>query len=351
MAVEGLVNLFVNMDGTSRVMFIRLLVTKMNDEEVDVFLQVIHLKQRAESSESTEGDFSNYPDVELKQEPSECNTESLCQSNSFSTDEENNDHETFSQGDKEEYEQHEIPIDTPKEKVHYYCDKCDDKYEKKSNLISHIETVHESVPKLGIPKLRLPKEKKYYYCDKCDKKCGKKSDLINHMETIHEGMRFPCDLCDYKATRKWNLQTHIKRYHLGITTERKQYEKRFVCDKCSKKFSHNCELIRHMEEIHEGVRYPCDKCEYQATKKWHLQQHIEAEHKGVRYPCGKCNYLAKTKQTLQRHVESIHEGIRYPCDYCDYKATQIPSLKKHIQQNHNNVQLSDKSDIPPSNIL
>ena len=40
LAVQGLVNLFINMDGTSRVMFIRLLVTKMKDQEIDIFLEV-----------------------------------------------------------------------------------------------------------------------------------------------------------------------------------------------------------------------------------------------------------------------------------------------------------------------
>ena len=42
-AVEGLVNLFVNMDVTSRGMFIRILVTKMEDDEIDLLLEVCKL--------------------------------------------------------------------------------------------------------------------------------------------------------------------------------------------------------------------------------------------------------------------------------------------------------------------
>ena len=39
-AVHGLVNLFLNMDGKSRLMFIKLLVVKMEENEVDLLLQV-----------------------------------------------------------------------------------------------------------------------------------------------------------------------------------------------------------------------------------------------------------------------------------------------------------------------
>jgi len=38
-AVQGLVNLFLNMDVKSREMFIKLLVVKMEEEEVDLLLQ------------------------------------------------------------------------------------------------------------------------------------------------------------------------------------------------------------------------------------------------------------------------------------------------------------------------
>ena len=40
LAVQGLVNLFLNMDRESRGMFIKLLVVKMEEEEVDLLLQV-----------------------------------------------------------------------------------------------------------------------------------------------------------------------------------------------------------------------------------------------------------------------------------------------------------------------
>merc|ERR1719509_262369 len=73
-AVRGLVNLFINMDGSSRVMFIRLLVTKMEDEEVDMVLQVIDLRQKGGNFDSA--DVSKLLDIKLKQEPEDYGSDS-----------------------------------------------------------------------------------------------------------------------------------------------------------------------------------------------------------------------------------------------------------------------------------
>jgi len=302
LAVQGLVNLFTNMDGNSRVMFIKLLVTQMKDEEVDVFLQVIQFRQKAESGESTSPDVSKFLNIELKQEPIEYDADSYFQSSNYRKIEED-------EHMREQEESGEIVCKT----------------EKQNKIKSGLKI------KLGLKD--LTKEKPWYYCDKCDKKCQKRSDLINHVETVHEGLSFDCLECDHKATRKWNLKAHVDLVHRGIFKEKYVYEKKFFCDKCSMKFSKMSDLSRHLD-VHAGVRYPCQECDYTATKKWHLQQHVDSTHKGIIYPCGQCSYEAKTKQTLQRHMRSIHDGVRYPCEFCGYQATQKHCLKKHIQIMH-----------------
>ena len=37
---------------------------------------------------------------------------------------------------------------------------------------------------------------------------------------------------------------------------------------------------------------------------------------------------------LKKHVEAIHEGVRYPCDQCDYRATQPGNVKRHETLKH-----------------
>ena len=49
------------------------------------------------------------------------------------------------------------------------------------------------------------------------------------------------------------------------------------------------------------------------------------------------DYKATEKGHLLRHIESIHEGIRYPCDQCEYKATQRENLRTHINSIHESI--------------
>ena len=61
----------------------------------------------------------------------------------------------------------------------------------------------------------------------------------------------------------------------------------------------------HIENKHDGVRYPCYHCEYAATQACVLKKHIENKHIGVRYPCLQCVYAATTASHLKKHITSI----------------------------------------------
>ena len=41
---------------------------------------------------------------------------------------------------------------------------------------------------------------------------------------------------------------------------------------------------------------------------------------------GKCT----AKNLVKRHIESVHEKIKYSCNQCEYKAAGKESLKAHI---------------------
>ena len=52
------------------------------------------------------------------------------------------------------------------------------------------------------------------------------------------------------------------------------------------------------------------------SKKVEYQQNSDGA-----YSCLQCNYQPQKSSLLRRHVESIHEGVRYNCNQCDHKAT------------------------------
>ena len=54
------------------------------------------------------------------------------------------------------------------------------------------------------------------FCDQCDFKATYKSNLLTHIKSIHEGVKYPCDQCDYKATWRSHLLRHLKSKHKAV---------------------------------------------------------------------------------------------------------------------------------------
>lgn len=345
---EGLISHYVNMESNGRVMFIKLLIAKMKDNEVELVLRVIKLRQSVKNHESD--DVSNFVDVGLKQEPLEHEENFYLEAtNGWNTSDEmrnlkscgehfpNDEEGEQSENGEEKDVSNFLDIELKQEPIDIYFQSTS--WENPSDEIEDQGMLHEGLikPQNGNSKssvsLTYTKEKKTFNCDQCDKSYGKKAYLVEHVETVHKGIRYPCEECDYRATKKCNLKKHILFKHRDFPTK-KNHEKEYICDKCSQKFTNKNDLSKHLVDIHKGICFPCDKCDYVTTKKWHLQQHIDAIHRGIRYPCEHCSYEAKIKQTLQRHVETVHEGIRYRCELCDYTASRNTFLKKHIEVNH-----------------
>ena len=85
-----------------------------------------------------------------------------------------------------------------------------------------------------------------------------------------------------------------------------------------------------------GQTYQCGKYDYVATQDGNLKRHVENMHEGVRYLCDQCDYAA-TK--VRRHIKSNH-----PCDQCEYTATitgdlkrHMSSLRRHIKTKHEGI--------------
>ena len=76
--------------------------------------------------------------------------------------------------------------------------------------------------------------------------------------------------------------------------------------------------------MHEKNWYPCDPCQYKATEKGNLKKHIQSVHEKVKYFCDLCN----------KHVKSFHKRVKYSCDQCGKQFTQQGNLKTQIQSVH-----------------
>src|SRR6266404_27202 len=64
----------------------------------------------------------------------------------------------------------------------FFCEICDNTFANKTNLKSHIETVHQG--------------KRNYSCHLCEKKYSTGSNLNAHVKIVHEGRReHQCEFC------------------------------------------------------------------------------------------------------------------------------------------------------------
>ena len=64
----------------------------------------------------------------------------------------------------------------------------------------------------------------------------------------------------------------------------------------------------------------------QATQQGDLQRHIQSVHEGIKYPCNYCDSEFTKQSSLQTHIQYI--------SICYYKASYHGDLKRHIQREH-----------------
>ena len=73
----------------------------------------------------------------------------------------------------------------------------------------------------------------------------------------------------------------------------------------------------------------CDEFEEQFTDQSSIDRQIKQPH-----ACDRCSYIATHSSSLKRHVEVVHEGVKYTCDHCNDQFSQKYRLQKHIKSVH-----------------
>lgn len=114
------------------------------------------------------------------------------------------------------------------------CSKCNKTFRKKTNLESHIQSVHTGT-----------------LCDRCGKNFRNVHVLKLHILTHTGDKPFSCTTCGKCFSRKSFLEGHL-RTHTG--------EKPFACEYCGKCFTDRTPLVTHTR-IHTGEKpYICRFC-------------------------------------------------------------------------------------------
>ena len=194
-AVEGLISLFVNMDGDSRVMFISILVTKMKDDEVDLILEVIDQRQRSNNGESN-GDILRCWDIQVHEEILEKELEEDSNDNNYQVV--NTEIQHMEEIGINNFVKAEMTDPLPEDenkifdksvtKKTFACINCSKIFSSKRSLRSPHERYHET-------------HHETYDCKQCGKVYRSKNSLAVHVGIVH---REPanCSVCNKSFTQE-----------------------------------------------------------------------------------------------------------------------------------------------------
>ena len=140
---------------------------------------------------------------------------------------------------------HQININGQK----FTCELFGEQFLSKTILSNHRKTLHDG-PVIESPDVQSSN------CNKCDQKFTNKQNMLRHKKEVHlisskyllftdpESFGFKCENCEQKFERKGSLKRHVSSVHVEIKNQR------FTCENCSKSFGRIDSLKRHNKSHH-----------------------------------------------------------------------------------------------------
>ena len=170
-------------------------------------------------------------------------------------------------------------------------------------------------------------QSRVWACEKCEYSCNKRSNLKSHVERIHERVkRYKCDTCEFASYERRKVIMHRRAVHDKI--------KDFICDICNQAFTLSHDLNKHRAKKHGIVpNYKCELCEHTESTLFMLKMHIKKAHGVVMYKCEKCEFKSSNKKRLIIHDRAVHEKLKdHVCDICNQTFSRLDTLTRHMRE-------------------
>jgi len=116
-------------------------------------------------------------------------------------------------------------------------------------------------------------------CVQCPKKYQNKSHLLDHIQSVHELKRFKCHLCDKEFNHLRSVKRHVWVFHGdGSLTE---FNREFNCVQCPKKYKYESPFLDHIQSVHELKCFKCPLCDKDFNTLSSVRRHTLASHNRV----------------------------------------------------------------------
>ncbi|XP_061385112.1 gastrula zinc finger protein XlCGF26.1-like isoform X7 [Danaus plexippus] len=145
-----------------------------------------------------------------------------------------------------------------KKKSGFACRHCGLVFAAESKKKAHVNAEHKGIEGHSVCQICKARFKNYYQktrhmmqvhnvegikCEKCDKRFNLKSNLMLHMRSVHLKERpYECSVC--------SMGFFIKRHMLGHYMATHTNERKFKCDVCGKAYATQNSLRKHMKKNH-----------------------------------------------------------------------------------------------------
>merc|ERR1711963_628595 len=236
----------------------------------------------------------------------------------------------------------DVIIETPelKQKLALNCFKCEEVFENRRELVSHIRELHKQPETTTCDvcnkEFKTNKLKKHIQevhtfeecsCDECGKVFKKRKYLNDHKRVNHkEAELIPCEICS-KQFKSFQLKSHIKSVHSKETS---------ACNECGKIYPGVKRLQDHVRTVHNNMELFCDLCGKTFKCKSYLAIHTRRYHHAVdeNFSCDQCEKVFKNKTQHYLHNYAVHTVENIACSICGKNSRNKYTMKKHMKHNH-----------------
>ncbi|XP_060571172.1 zinc finger protein 85-like isoform X3 [Ruditapes philippinarum] len=164
-------------------------------------------------------------------------------------------------------------------------------------------------------------------CDQCENLYNCKFQLRTHIKQVHtDEKKFTCDECG-KSFKAWPYLKQHRQVHIK--------ERNILCPACPMRFKYAALLRVHMRTHSDMKPFACEQCGKKFKRGDSLTTHKKYHTEDKPYSCPECHKTFKVKRDMKKHFR-VHLPPKFSCSVCGKSFVQKYNMRVHMKI-HGNV--------------